>query len=679
MSDELDKFHGELEPAVLDAEIVEEPEYTRIPSTFASKAKRGELIYTDSCTPRPSKVVRTRQFSWKVTRDVTRGARVSLRGWWRWVQGVEHREDWRAHSPIKSGKGPVVDKNRRWRLGGTAASGIILFCSLRFGLVPGWIGLVVGLVSLAGVWQAGRMKDNTQGTVVDGDEELLVFPLGQAHSPDQARECIRRALLSVKIPANVLSAERRLWGWEVLVQIVGGFGNHPSDVIKKSEALEVNLDIRQNGLLIQPHSDRRARMTLRCIEKDPFAAVGQPPQYGAISRSIADRVAVGVRLDSREIGTVFQATHSIILAASGGGKSILIRLIVDALGACDDTILWDLDPSGVGQGAQKDLFDLRALSPADCQIALERAIAIAEARARLLSKLHMGDEWTPSSDYPALVIVLDEFPRLMKGTKELAISLVRVARKAGVVLIFASQSAKKDVLSESIAGEVAFKAGGPGLAAFQSRLLFGENCIAEGWNPGSFKPKRAGRVNDAGTFFFEGLIEPDEPIPAKVYFLDNAQALERAYRYLQYPRPQWDSETLESSRLTAAELHYSTAPEAAVEAQDRAVEEDLHELPGLLQQVSDYVEGGYQQVAVPSDELAEELGVSQKRLATELAKFGLKTALWDFEQDDGGPRNQRRGYKVSELKSVFVTERARSESVTVTRPVTGKKGPNAGL
>lgn len=670
MSQPDEQPHGELERRIIDAEVVDEPTYTTIPSVVDSRRKSKELFYPHGGSPRPSVPKLVQQTGWKITRDLVRGARVSLRGWWRWVQGVEHREDWRAHSPIKSGKGPVLDRNRRWRLGGTAAAGIIIFCSLHYGLVPGWIGLVVGLVSLAGVWQAGRFKNDSQGTVVDGSDELLVFPLGQAHSPDQARECIRRALLSVKIPANVLSAERQTWGWEVLVQIVGGFGNHPSDVIKKVEALEVNLDVRQNGLLIQPHTDRRARMTLRCIESDPFAGVGSPPQYGASARSIADRIPVGIRLDSREIGTVFQATHSIILAASGGGKSILIRLIVDALGACDDTILWDLDPSGVGQGAQKDLFDLRALAPSDCQAALEKALSIAESRARLLSKLKMGDEWTPSPDYPALVIVLDEFPRLMKGTKELAISLVRVARKAGVVLIFASQSAKKDVLSESIAGEVAFKAGGPGLAAFQSRLLFGENCIAEGWNPGAFKPKRAGRVNDAGTFFFEGLVEEDEPIPARTYFLDNAEALERTYRYLQEPRPRWDRETLETAHMSASELHYSTAPDVAIEAQQLAAEVDSHELPGVLQQISEYLADDYQQVAIASDELAEELGVSQKRLATELSRFGLKTAMWDFEQGVEGGRRQRRGYKVSDLNRVFVTERARSGSVTVTRPVT---------
>lgn len=664
------QHHGELERRIIDAEVVDEPDYTAIPSVFDSKRKSKEIFYPHGGNPRPPVPKLIRQAGWKITRDLVRGSRVSIRGWWRWVQGVEHREDWRAHSPIKSGKGPILDRNRKWRLGGTAAAGVIIYCSLYFGLVPGWIGLVVGLISLAGVWQAGRYKNDAQGTVVDGSDELLVFPLGHAHSPDQARECLRRALLSVKIPANVLSAERQAWGWEILVQIVGGFGNHPSDVIKKSEALEVNLDIRQNGLLIQPHSDRRARMTLRCIEKDPFAGVGSPPQYGASARSISDRLPLGIRLDSREIGTVFQATHSMILAASGGGKSILIRLIVDALGACNDVILWDLDPSGVGQGAQKDLFDLRALSPADCQGALERALAIAESRARLLAKLHMGDEWTPSPDYPALVVVLDEFPRLMKGTKELAVSLVRVARKAGVVLIFASQSAKKDVLSESIAGEVAFKAGGPGLAAFQSRLLFGENCIAEGWNPGAFKPKRAGRINDAGTFFFEGLVEPDEPIPARTYFLDNAEALERTYRYLQEPRPRWDQETLETAHVTASELHYSTAPDVAVEAQQRAAEIDSHELPDILQQISDYLAGDYQQVAIASDELAEELGVSQKRVATELARFGLKTAMWDFDQGPEGSRKQRRGYKVSDLDQVFVTERARSRSVTVTGLVT---------
>ncbi|MFB9690064.1 hypothetical protein [Amycolatopsis plumensis] len=470
---------------------------------------------------------------------------------------------------------------------------------------------------------------------------------------------------------NPIAGRRTAWGWELEHQIVGGSGKRPADVIKKLEQIETDLDVRQNGVLVQPHTERRARFTTRIIESDPWAKMPPLPFYANGSRRLADPIELGLRLDGRTMSASFLSTHAIILAASGGGKSGLIRAIVDGLAHTTDAILWDLDPSGVGQAPQAAAMDLRALSPEDCEKALGIALGIATARTRIKDRLGMGDEWQPSPEYPALVTVLDEFPRLTKEGKALAVHLLRVARKAGVVLIFASQSAKKDALGDSVAAEVAFKAAGPGLADYQTRLLFGDNAISEGYTPGNYRPKRGAKLNDTGTFFLEGCTEGDEPIPTRATWFDNKVAEQRARRAAEAGRPEWDTATLQAAGVAAAQLCGSTSPEDAAVAQRAAFEdEQRHTRLGILGEVVDYLaddlaawqagaEGARD--AVSSTELAEALGRgSGKKLAADFADFHLTPGQVRIPGEDGEDK-QARGYRFADILAAVKTAESNAQ------------------
>ncbi|MFC5096730.1 hypothetical protein [Amycolatopsis plumensis] len=486
-----------------------------------------------------------------------------------------------------------------------------------------------------------------------------------------ALELLRRSLLAQGVETNPIAGRRTAWGWELEHQIVGGSGKRPADVIKKLEQIETDLDVRQNGVLVQPHTERRARFTTRIIESDPWAKMPPLPFYANGSRRLADPIELGLRLDGRTMSASFLSTHAIILAASGGGKSGLIRAIVDGLAHTTDAILWDLDPSGVGQAPQAAAMDLRALSPEDCEKALGIALGIATARTRIKDRLGMGDEWQPSPEYPALVTVLDEFPRLTKEGKALAVHLLRVARKAGVVLIFASQSAKKDALGDSVAAEVAFKAAGPGLADYQTRLLFGDNAISEGYTPGNYRPKRGAKLNDTGTFFLEGCTEGDEPIPTRATWFDNKVAEQRARRAAEAGRPEWDTATLQAAGVAAAQLCGSTSPEDAAVAQRAAFEdEQRHTRLGILGEVVDYLaddlaawqagaEGARD--AVSSTELAEALGRgSGKKLAADFADFHLTPGQVRIPGEDGEDK-QARGYRFADILAAVKTAESNAQ------------------
>lgn len=407
---------------------------------------------------------------------------------------------------------------------------------------------------------------------------VSAVPLADCGTPEQVMDASRRNLGIEKIQVKPLASRHVGWGWEVVIQLTQG---EPADIAGKLAKLETLFDVAENGVLMQPHRDRRAQVTMRLIESDPWADMPAVPDYTTGRRTAADAIWLGQRLDGVPLASAFAGKQSIVLAASGGGKSILIRIITDGLGAADDVHLWDLDPSGVGQAPQAGLMGKTALSPEDCEVALGQALAIAAARTRLLRHLGMGDAWKPSAKRPILVLLLDEFPRLSATAKATAVALLRVARKAGVVLVFATQDSKGKTLGESIAGQVAFKAGGPGLIDWQADLLWGPGCKARGWDPGRYQPATSqDQPNDAGVFFLSGTGIPggDLALPTKVGFMSGDTAKARAERYVQLSRcPRLDEETLRWAGLTPDEVYTHTDASEASAAQLAAAPDDQDE------------------------------------------------------------------------------------------------------
>ncbi|GAA1690395.1 hypothetical protein GCM10009733_103240 [Nonomuraea maheshkhaliensis] len=400
-----------------------------------------------------------------------------------------------------------------------------------------------------------RVREGADVGITEDGTRLPAMPISDCSTPAAAMEAVRRALAIEKINVRPLTATATPWGWEVIVQMRQG---KPGDITRVGADLETLLDVREAGVLVTPDRERRARVTLRVVESDPWADMPSAPDYSA-GRSVRDAIWLGQRLDGAQISTAFASKHSLILAASGGGKSILLRAIVDGLGAAGDTHVWDLDPSGVGQAPQAAVMGRVALDPEACEQALTDAVAIAVARTRLLRKLGMGDSWQATPERPALAVIVDEYPRLTPAAREAAVSLLRIGRKAAVFLIFASQDAKKDTLGDSIAGQVAFRAAGPGLQDWQADLLFGAGARARGWDPGRYQPATsADSPNDAGTFYLAGAGE-DMALPMKVGYMSGSVAQARAEAYAAGGLcPQLDTETLAAAGLDETSVYVRT-------------------------------------------------------------------------------------------------------------------------
>lgn len=181
------------------------------------------------------------------------------------------------------------------------------------------------------------------------------------------------------------------------------------------------------------------------------------------ARRIADGIPLGERADRTPLSLPLWtpshgSRHPLMGGASGSGKTNAINVITCGVAACGDTVLWAIETAKAGQGqaAWLPCFDWLATTLAEAVAMLQAAVAIIDARSRVLaaaaSRGKGDDKVIPAPDLPALVIIIDEAAALF-GIKtgnpdrvelaaqatELARQISQTGRSAGVGLLTATQ------------------------------------------------------------------------------------------------------------------------------------------------------------------------------------------------------------------------------------------------
>ncbi|MFC9268955.1 hypothetical protein ACFTXJ_14430 [Streptomyces zhihengii] len=384
---------------------------------------------------------------------------------------------------------------------------------------------------------------------VDGDP----FPIADAKNRTEAAECVRRALDSEGVNVAKVEAGRRYdWGWEITVWLRKGT---PADLIAKAAELETPLDLPADGLLCQPNRSKRAQVVLRLVEGDPFARMPRLPERLPNSLRLRDKALLALRMDGQQTELSFLGLHFITIASSGGGKSVTFRTIGDILTACDDVVVVDLDPGGNGLEPLAAAVGVRVVGADQMHLieaVLEKLVKIAKARATLLGKLGMGDNWIPSRQYPAIVALVDEYPQLSQRAKALVVALLRVGRKSRVQVGLAAQEATKDAIGAAIADSIALKIVGP--SRHQDIVqVFGAGAGANGWRPDRLHPAEGEDPADAGKVYIMGGGSRD-PLIHKVVPMTPDEGKKRAAERAAVGRPWIDAVSLETAGVTFDDL-----------------------------------------------------------------------------------------------------------------------------
>ncbi|MCE7002491.1 hypothetical protein LWC34_06550 [Kibdelosporangium philippinense] len=401
---------------------------------------------------------------------------------------------------------------------------------VRYGTPATVVLVAVAVGVLAGVGRAIRPRPERGPDAPDdepGPDEP--YPIADAHTRAEAADCVARAVRAEGIELRMTGdAARQPWGWQVPVILRRGT---PAGLISKLGELETTLDLPTGGLLAATDRTRRARVVLRLAERDPFASLTPAPFHAPGSVSLRDTLTIAQRMDGTDLGLCLLGVHGVVIGNSGAGKSMALRALADAVTACRDAQVWDLDPAGDGLDVFGDAIARPERTPAGIEEALADAVALAESRPKLFSELGMPGAWQPDPQHAAVVVFVDEYHHLSDRAKALAVRLLRIGRKGRVSLILAAAEATSDTLGSAIADTTALKILMPCRHA-DVRLVLGANMIAEGWRPDRLNPATGESAEDAGKCYVYAAGARD-PIVSKIRPLDAEEASERgAHRAL---------------------------------------------------------------------------------------------------------------------------------------------------
>lgn len=352
-------------------------------------------------------------------------------------------------------------------------------------------------------------------TVEQLPEGAKPFPVSQANTPQQLAICVLAALLKENVPvAEVFDISRQAWGWQCTVRVSEGT---PEAILKAAGNLETSFDLADGGVRPQTIKARRSCAILRLVQTDPFASAPGMPYRAPKSISITDKSRIGTSVGGDPLEAALSGVMGLVVASSGGGKTGLLQALAEVTTACYDNITIDLDPHGDGLEDLGDAVRLTGRTHEQIEATLFFFLMLSKARARLRAKLGMGKKWKVSPEHPHFTIFFDEFPKGSELAKLLAVQLLLVGRKEAVTLVIASQGATRFYLGESFAQMVALKIVGP-CKVGDTRGVFGDGAVAEGWQPHRLAPATDTDPKDAGHIYAQGVPgRPDEPIEYAIH------------------------------------------------------------------------------------------------------------------------------------------------------------------
>lgn len=337
-------------------------------------------------------------------------------------------------------------------------------------------------------------------TELDPEPDPEPFPIREAGTnPRQAREAVRLALKkeSAKV-ADVLVPEQTAYGWRVPLVLESGTAGHLMSMLKP---LATTLRVGESRVLARAADpDDAALVDLQILTRDPFADPPPYPQRAPRSCSIRQQVSLGISMEGETTPVVLAGQHVIVVANTGGGKTAMVQAIAEYVTACRDAVVVDIDPVKRGLKAIAPAAVMTARTPQEAEDVLEALLE--RARARIASLPPTQDTWEPTPDGPAIIVVLDEFPKLSKRGKDLAIDLLRTGREALITIVLITQDATSDVLGDAIADAFPIRIMMPCRAADVPVVVGRPDAVSRGWLPHLLVPSpEPGFPADAGRFY----------------------------------------------------------------------------------------------------------------------------------------------------------------------------------
>lgn len=493
---------------------------------------------------------------------VGRGIGRGTAAWWRWVAAHDLVEEaaelravdkrtWRdARTLVRQAR-----KRRAWISLATlaAAGGGVAAGGLVYGPLV-WVGCGTVATLAAGV--AGRRPGERILTAAAPARPVeLGMPASQLHST------IAAVMAGLRLDVTVLRSQPHPWGWDVQIMA----GQALSKVADKVDEIEARLRTRPGAVTVMGADDDAGMATLRIVWADPLAALGSPARRAPRSLSARGPQPIGRSIDGSETRLVL-LSHTVWVGKSRSGKSSAIWTVLDALTAAEDVVVWGGDLSDAPALNIWGGLVRYASTAAALEGMLKAAISIGKARGAVIGRrlrptadsaqgVEVDENWQPTADGPALVLVLDEYPLIVEaGLGGLVEEFLRTAAKGAGYAHIASQRAGRTEMGTTTVKAMAVNKVLLSCEAGDVEILLGPGRRAAGWRPDRLKPAADGKANDAGRCYIDAPGHTDPQLHA-VYRLEATEVRDRAIERLRHAErhgmPRIDTATWEAADADA--------------------------------------------------------------------------------------------------------------------------------
>lgn len=337
--------------------------------------------------------------------------------------------------------------------------------------------------------------------------------------------------------------------WAVTVVLAPAANVSPESVIARKDVLRSALGARQVIALTTPRG-HELRLTVRYGEIDPLAETIVYP--GPATYSITEGIPIGVSADGSLSALTLLGVHTIVGGATGGGKSVIVKVLLTSLAAVRDAVLWliDLKPGQIELGIFEPIADRSARSLADAALMFEALTAVAKARGDYLAQLRREtgqpvEKWDPKVHGPVIVVLVDELAELTRQGKKVrkgqypdrimeAIKWVvtnfetaaQVYRALGIQLVIATQSPSSAITSgdgkdaiDQFQNLVCVQTA----KVSQTNIILGQGAHGDGF--------RANTELYVSGMFYMKTPGSSVPVKHKAYWIDNEQIVSCINQY----------------------------------------------------------------------------------------------------------------------------------------------------
>jgi S-DNA-T family DNA segregation ATPase FtsK/SpoIIIE len=282
--------------------------------------------------------------------------------------------------------------------------------------------------------------------------------------------------------------------------------------------------------------------------------------------------------------------NALVGGVVGSGKSGILNVILAALAACEDVVIWGIDLKG-GMELRPWAPSLGRLATTPDQAIAVLKEAVTELDRRAAESSQAGARvWEPTKARPALVVVIDEYAELPEAATAYTDSIARRGRAVAVNIVAATQRPTQKAMGHGAArSQMDVRIS---LRVRERRdvdLILGQGMYNAGWH--------AHTLDAPGKFLISA---PEHPTPkrARACLIRDDDVNATAHRYaaqrpvLNAPNPA--SEPVPERPATTEERLWQAlrnAPEAGL-AVSKLVKITGMSRPTLYRRLSDYADTG---------------------------------------------------------------------------------------